>query len=46
VNSRLDHKISGPSGKFGSTVAVQIAPLPADKQIQADKQKQFSSLKY
>ena len=46
VNSRLDDKISGPSGKFGSTVAVQIVPSPEDKQIHADKQKQFSSLKY
>lgn len=41
-----DHAISDSSGKFGSTVAVQIMPLPEDKQIHADKQKQFSSLKY
>ena len=42
----FDHAISGSFGKFGSTVAVQIVPLPADKQIHVDKQKQFSSLKY
>ena len=42
----FDHAISGSFGKFGSTGAVQIVPLPADKQIHADKQKQFSSLKY
>ncbi|MBI0003676.1 hypothetical protein H3S80_06380 [Bartonella sp. M0177] len=42
----FDHAISGSFGKFGLTVAVQIMPLPADKQIHADKQKQFSSLKY
>lgn len=41
-----DHAISDSFGKFGSTVAVQIVPSPEDKQIHADKQKQFSSLKY
>ncbi|WP_295963514.1 hypothetical protein [uncultured Bartonella sp.] len=41
-----DHAISDSFGIFGSAVVVQIVPLPADKQIQADKQKQFSFLKY
>ena len=41
-----DHAISDSFGIFGSAVAVQIVPSPEDKQIHADKQKQFSSLKY
>ena len=41
-----EYKISASSVNFGSSMAVQIAPSPEDKQIHADKQKQFSSLKY